>query len=130
MNEPTNKTNIVNDHIVIGEASSTFGVFGAITCSVLGTLLNLLVLVVILTRAKVRKYNASPLMFYHSLSLLIFSALCLPVAAMRFYFRDKIFDVLHEDGCSYFAMLFFSNLAVSNWIVSIVSLNNFLLAVK
>ena len=127
MTETTNKTNVT---ILIGETSSTFGVVGAITCSVFGTLLNLLVLIVILTRAKVRRYNASPLMFYHSLSLLTFSALCLPVAAMRFYFRDKIFDVLHKDGCSYFAMLFFSNLAVSNWIVCIVSLNNFLLAVR
>ena len=125
MNETPNKTNIL-----IGETSSIIGVFGAIFCSVLGTLLNLLVLIVILTRAKVRKYNASPLMFYHSLSLLIFSAMCLPVAAMRFYFRDKIFEVLHQEGCSYFAMLFFSNLAVSNWIVSIVSLNNYVLAVR
>ena len=124
MNE-TNKT-----IIIIGQVSSTFGVFGAITCSVLGTLLNLLVLIVILTRAKVRRYNASPLMFYHSLSLLTFSALCLPVAAMRFYFRDNIFKHLPEEGCSYFSFVFFANLAVSNWIVSIVSLNNYLLAVR
>ena len=125
MTETTNKTNIL-----IGEASSTFGVVGAITCSVLGTLLNLLVLIVILTRAKVRRYNASPLMFYHSLSLLTFSALCLPVAAMRFYFRDNIFKHLPEKGCSYFSMVFFANLAVTNWIVCMVSLNHFLVAFR
>ena len=125
MTETTNKTNIL-----IGEASSTFGVVGAITCSVLGTLLNLLVLIVILTRAKVRRYNASPLMFYHSMSLLTFSALCLPVAAMRFYFRDNIFKHLPEDGCSYFSLVFFANLAVTNWIVCMVSLNHFLVAFR
>ena len=125
MTETTNKTNIL-----IGEASSTFGVVGAITCSVLGTLLNLLVLIVILTRDKVRRYNASPLMFYHSMSLLTFSALCLPVAAMRFYFRADIFDHLPEEGCSYFSLVFFANLAVTNWIVCMVSLNHFLVAFR
>ena len=127
MTETTNKTNVT---ILIGETSSTFGVVGAITCSVLGTLLNLLVLIVILTRAKVRRYNASPLMFYHSLSLLTFSALCLPVAAMRFYFRENIFDHLPEEGCSFFSLVFFANLAVTNWIVCMVSLNHFLVAFR
>ena len=125
MTETTNKTKIL-----IGETSSTFGVVGAITCSVLGTLLNLLVLIVILTRAKVRNYNASPLMFYHSLSLLTFSALCLPVAAMRFYYRDNIFKHLPEEGCSFFSLVFFANLAVTNWIVCMISLNHFLVAFR
>ena len=123
-------SNITNHEILIGKTSSNFGVFGAVSCSVLGSLLNFVILVVILMEGKVRRYNASPLMFYHSLSLFIFSTFCLPIAALRFLLRETIFEHLHIDGCGIFAMLFFSNLAVSNWIVTMISLNHYLVAVK
>ena len=72
--------------IVIGPAVSKFGLAGAITCSILGTTLNVIMILVILSRKNVKGQKISPLLFYQAMGYLTLSAGCLPIIAMRLEF--------------------------------------------
>ena len=70
--------------IIIGLAGSNLGLAGAITCSVLGTILNVLKILTILSRKKVRDSTISPLLFFQGIGYLTLSAGFFPFLAMRF----------------------------------------------
>ena len=69
--------------IIIGPAVSNVGLAGAITCSILGTILNVVMIWVLLSRKNVRRQKISPLLFYQAMGYLTLSAGCLPIIAMR-----------------------------------------------
>ena len=124
-------SNITESELIIDSVSSGFGAFGATICFILGTLLNLLTLVVILSSRKVKKQPLSPLLFFLSLSYLSFCVLFLPLVILRFSLRDRITELLGEEdkkdeNCKIFVVFFYPNVTVTNWMVSLMSLSRLL----
>ena len=107
----------------IGPISSGFGMSGAVICSILGTLLNGLALMVILFQPAVKDHSTSPLLFFQAVGDLIFSSLYLPMVAFRFYHQDKLMDYLPEKGRGIFGLLFYASLGTSTYILSLISVN-------
>ena len=127
----TAQSNITESELIIDNISSGFGAFGATICFILGTLLNLLTLVVILSSRKVKKQPLSPLLFFLSLSYLSFCVLFLPMLILRFSLRDSISEVLGGEAkkhknCKIFVAFFYPNVTVTNWMVSLMSLSRLL----
>ena len=116
-------SNEVSSDPIIDPISSGFGMSGAVLCSILGTLVNGLTLMVILFQPAVKYHSTSPLLFFQAVGDLIFSSLYLPMVAVRFYHQDKLMDHLPKDGCAIFGLLFYACLGVSTYILSLISVN-------
>ena len=85
--------------IIINADLSNIAFGGAIVCSILGTIVNFITMVVILKRPSVKKHSTSPLLFFQAMTDFLFSIICLPFVAVRFYLREKLEDLLVESMC-------------------------------
>lgn len=106
--------------ILIDETSSLIAAIFSVLIAILGTSCNLVTMIVILNRIKIRKHSTSPGIFYLALSDFIFSAICLPLQATRYFSRDWPFS---QTSCEWFPLIFFGNVALSTFIMGFISIN-------
>ena len=72
---------------LFGTINSTIGGIGAALCSLFGTIVNVMAIVMILKRPKIKKHLTAPILFIMCMSNLTFSLISMPITSYRFFVR-------------------------------------------
>ena len=72
---------------LFGTLNSTIGGIGAALCSLFGTIVNVMAIVMILKRPKIKKHLTAPILFIMCMSNLTFSLISMPITSHRFFVR-------------------------------------------
>ena len=106
--------------IIINETWSMFAFVSALICSILGTIVNILTIMVILSQKNIREMSIAALLFCLGMFDLILSMIVLPIQAVRFYNREFPFP---EEFCAYWIYFYWILILLSVLILSMLGIN-------
>jgi hypothetical protein len=109
--------------VFIDETSSQVAAWAAVPCSFLGVIGNCLTVYVLLKKKSLRQHSTTPFLLSLALSDLLFSAIFLPLSAVRFFERDWIFCLY---TCKLFPAFLYANVNISSFSITLVALNRFI----
>jgi hypothetical protein len=92
----------------------------ATICALIGTVVNVIALIVIYTRGSIRDEAFTPFVVSLTLADLIFSLVCLPITAVRFFTRTWIFP---ECTCEIFPVFFYANMCISTFSLALIAIS-------
>merc|ERR1711935_16842 len=107
---------------LFGIINSTIGGIGAALCSLFGTIVNVMAIVMILKRPKIKKHLIAPILFIMCMSNLTFSLISMPITSYRFFVRS---NWANPTGtfCKLFPIVFFANVNVCTITTALITLN-------
>jgi hypothetical protein len=92
----------------------------AIICALIGTIVNVIALIVIYSRGSIRDQAFTPFVVSLTLSDLIFSLVFLPMNAVRYFTRTWIFP---ECTCEIFPVFFYANACISTFSLALIAIS-------
>ena len=106
--------------IIIKKTWSNVAFVSALICSILGTIVNMLTIMVILSQKIIREMSAAALLFCLGICDLMLSIIVLPLQAVRFYNQEFPFP---EDFCAYWIYFHWILVVLSVLILAMLGLN-------
>ena len=115
----------------MGVISSNWCMIGAIAagiCSFVGTFVNF-VNICVLLRGKLKNTirpnfkTLAPLVFCQSVADLCFCLFGLPIVAVRYVYKEDVFEIFSENLCQHFVLFFYAGGGLSSFIKCLISVN-------
>ena len=110
--------------IIIKKTWSNVAFISALICSILGTIVNMLTIMVILSQKIIREMSAAALLFCLGICDLMLSIIVLPLQAVRFYNQEFPFP---EEFCAYWIYFHWILVVLSVLILAMLGLNRAIL---
>ena len=106
--------------IIIKKTWSNVAFVSALICSILGTIVNMLTIMVILSQKIIREMSVAALLFCLGICDLMLSIIVLPLQAVRFYNQEFPFP---EEICAYWIYFHWILVVLSVLILAMLGLN-------